>query len=137
VTFPEEINQLQLLVLEEFRHNVLPELKISRNKEAEACFKGAVRKSMEELLSVNLDWLRTRSVKRRFFWGIFATYCCKIAITDENLDWTQHYFISKDLNLGLVFKEYCKFKRLPSDECIITDKLPGEVQDYPLKELPR
>lgn len=124
------MNQLQLLVLEELRHNVLPELKISRNKEVEACFRAAVRKSLEELLRVNLDWLATGtlSVKRRFFWGILATYCSKITISEENLDWTQHYFISRDLNLGVVFREYCRFRQLPSDECIVTTELPYEVQ---------
>ena len=137
MTFPDEIHQLQLLVLEELRLNVLPELKISRNKEFEACFKAAVRKSMEELLHVSLDWLPTLSIKRRFFWGILVTYCCKITISEDNLDWTQHYFISKDLNLGLVFKEYCRFRRLSGDACIVTDKLPGEVQNYPSKDLRR
>lgn len=121
----DKMNQLQLLVLEVLHHRVLPKLRMTRNEEVDASFRAVLRKSVE-LLRNDLSWLKTFSVKHTFCWGILAAYCSKITFSND-LDWTRHYFISKDLNLGLVFTAYCTWKQLPNDQRIITTKLPDEI----------
>lgn len=132
----DEMTDLQLLVLEKLHQDVLPELRITRNVEVDSCFKAMLRKSVDFLRS-SLNWLATVSAKQRFCWGILANYCYNIVISKDTLEWARHYFISKDLNLGLVFSDYCTFRCLTNNQRMIDTELPKEIQDHQLDDLRR
>lgn len=126
------MNGFQDLVTQILYSDVLLELRNARN---DGHLKALLRKSVEQLKN-DLSWLRNFSAKHSFCWKILSTCCSNITVSKDSFDWVHHYFISKDLNLGLVFNNYCTCKLIPSDLRLII-ALPTEIQAHPSSDLHR
>ena len=75
-------------------------------------------------LSQDLSWLQTLTTRQSFYWGIIATCCEKIPITEKHFDWV-YLYESAIRNLGLIYNSYCKEKELRPDKCLLsTDGFP-------------
>ena len=73
-----------------------------------------------KLLKSNLGWLTSLSNKQRICWGILASTCSRINISDK-MDWIHHYcsIFPSEPKLGMVFSSFCAKKRLSKDQCIV------------------
>ena len=125
-----EMNGFQYFVMKILYFDLMPELTNARN---DGHFKALLRKSVESLKN-DLTWLNTFSAKQWFCWNILSICCSKITVSKDNFDWVQHYFISEDLNLGLVYNSYCTCNLLPSNRRHIT-ALPPEIQTHPSRDV--
>lgn len=82
------------------------------------------------------SWLVTLSTKQKFCWVILATCCSKITISYDDFGWARRYrSIIHELDLGRVFLNYCKEKKLSKENCIIASKLPKEITSHPSEHL--
>ena len=76
---------------------------------------------MVTTLAQDLSWLQVLTTKQSFYWGIIASCCEKIPITEKKLEWV-HLYESLITCLGHIYNSYCKCKRFSVDECLPTAK---------------
>lgn len=126
-----------MLVLDVLRREVVPELRTLQGREMDVNFKNLLQEIVR-FLKGDLSWLTSLSTKQRFCWGILATCCSKMAVNKESLEWVHLYgsFITS-LELGLVYRSYCTFKKLSSEERVIVADLPQDVQTHKSEDLQR
>lgn len=110
-------------------HEVVPEFSYSHVDSAN--FTNLLKLSVE-VLSRNSLWLTDFNPKQRFSWGVLATCCSKITVS-ESLDCVVHYS-SVMYDLGHVFHAYSKAK-LRGKEPYIYNNLPNEIMNHESMDL--
>ena len=85
-------------------------------------------------LEENFEWRSYPSCKHRLCWRILTTFCSTVVPSKENFEWAKKY----DTCLGNVFLQYCSQKKLPDDQCIVTESFldgikrssPAAIHEY-------
>ena len=82
-------------------------------------------------LAQDLSWLQALTMKQDFYWGIIASCCEKILVTEEKLEWVDSYE-SVIACLGGIYISYCEKKKLPKDNCLLCAEVyPQEIAQNP------
>ena len=87
-------------------------------------------------LCKELSWVTAPTMKQEFCWGLVASCCSKINISQDNLDWVHSY--DKVLKqVGYVYNVYCSGRRLTGNQCIIIEQLPEEIAAHASEDVRR
>ena len=80
-----------------------------------------------DALCQNISWFASLSPIQRFYWGVVATGCEKVTITETNLEWVHHfqYLVTQ---LSRIFNTYCNSRKLHDHQCLL---MPEEVDECP------
>ena len=89
-------------------------------------FKDLLRR-LVDIICQEMSQFGCFSPKQKFCWGVISALCNKVLPTDELFKESDHlqYII---MDLGRVFQTYCSSRKLHPN-CLITEKMPQEVQD--------
>ena len=83
----------------------------------------------------DLSWLQTLTTKQRFCWAIIASFCKKIPVYKDQLDWVNlyNYLVT---HLGYIYKSYCAGKKLPEEKCLLpAEGFPQEIVHSPSEDI--
>lgn len=125
-------DEFQGLVLAVLQKEVVPEFKILQGEESlsNAAVQGILKSSVTELCR-NLNWLTSLSPKQGLCWGIVATFCSKIPVKVESLNWIQDYEYLLH-QLCHIYKAYCNGQGIRGEEQRrLKEDLPLDVRHYP------
>ena len=77
-----------------------------------------------------LGCLQAITTTQNFCWGIIASCCENIPITDKQIDWV-HTYECVIMCLGKIYNSYFKGKELPKKSLFSTDVFPQEITHNP------
>ena len=75
-------------------------------------------------LEENFEWRSYPSCKHRLCWRILTTCCDTVVPSKDNFEWAIKY----STYLGNAFLQYCSQRKLPDDQCIVTESLLDEIK---------
>ena len=135
-TISDQRDDFQQLVLMIVQREVIPEFKaLQGNTFVTGSPLYSVLHETVVTLAQNLSWLQALTMKQDFYWGIIASCCEKIPITEEEFEWVDSYE-SAIACLGGVYRSYCEKKKFPRDKCLLcTEDFPQEITLSPSEHI--
>lgn len=125
----ESQNGFQSLVLDVISREIVPDLS------DHPALIAPLRKVLIELEG-DISWRIAPTPKHCFCWGIIATFCSKIEISESDFDWLRdHYAVVIELTHFYSF--YCRSLDLPHNDWLIDEQLPEEILANTSQDLQR
>ena len=124
----DQWDEFQQLVLAVIQREVIPDVKaLQREKFIPSSPLYGLFQEMVNTLSQDFSWLLSLTVKQSFYWGIIASCCEKIPVTEKNFEWVHLYELVIKW-LGNIYNSYCEWKKLQEDKCLLSeDGFPQEI----------
>lgn len=124
----DQQDEFQQLVLAVVQRGVIPDIKALQGEEfVSSSSLYSMLHLTVTILCKDLSWLQALSMKQQFCWGIIASCCAKIPISEKHLEWVLLYE-SVITCLSRIYNLYCTWKELPKDKCLLSaDEYPQET----------
>ena len=124
----DQWDEFQQLVLAVIQREVIPDVKaLQREKFISSSPLYTLFQEIVTTLSQDLSWMQALTVKQNFYWGIIASCCEKIPISEKHFGWVHLYELVIKW-LGNIYSSYCKWKELSEEEGLLSaERFPIEI----------
>ena len=129
----DEFQQLTLAVVQE---QVIPDFKpLQREKFISSSPLYSMLQKLVTMLSQDLSWLRGLNTKQNFCWGIVASCCEKILITEKHIEWV-YLYTPAIVCLESIYNSYFKGRELPVNKSLLKHSPSDNVEKYECTQCP-
>ena len=132
----DQCYEFQQLILAVVQRQVVPDFKaLQRQQFISSSPLYSVLQNLVAILSQDLSWLQALNTKQNFRWGIIASCCEKIPISEKRLEWV-HLYEPAIVCLGGIYNSYFKWKELPVNKCLLKHSPSDNIEKYELTQCP-